>query len=283
MAHSYKTLEVLSEDLAAAVTGTNGLNTFKFDDMEALNADHNISYPLCMVMPPDSSIPNINRAREEYNMTVYILDVTTSSDTRAQEYDKALRLYTEWMSNLMHQREGSYILGQEIEIDRVRNIGNDKTIGVKISFSILAPSVLIDTNPEDLTPVNLYQNTPNYVWVNYGSNTVENISGEIIINYVSDSLGAFTYLSESGDLSENLVLGALYSLSMDVKANLEGFRIQYFDGALSHFRDITSTYTSITISFSSSDELYSYVRIRDMVAGGIVNVKNISVIKLHED
>jgi hypothetical protein len=58
----------------------------------------------------------------------------------------------------MKQKEGEYVLDKEsINIERIRNQGNDKVIGVNIEFNLLVPSILI-SSPADLNldPINLY-------------------------------------------------------------------------------------------------------------------------------
>jgi archaellin len=144
---SYTTLNTLDIDFAAAVTATAGLSSYLFDEVSAINKNHNTSYPLCVVSPPNFSVENINKGWAKYQMEVHIIQVSNKSIADSIEYDDAMELFSEWVSNLMKQRDGEYVLSQDLSVGTVRNLGSDNTIGIRVEFSMLVPSIIIESNP----------------------------------------------------------------------------------------------------------------------------------------
>lgn len=127
-------------------------------DLSELNTHRNINYPLCIVEPPDSSVGNINKAWEDYSISCFVLQIDDPSINNITQYDTCLALFTEFIARLMKQKEGEYVFDKEsISIERIRNQGNDKVIGVRVEFNLLVPSILI-SNPADLNldTTNLY-------------------------------------------------------------------------------------------------------------------------------
>tara|TARA_R110002074_G_scaffold132685_2_gene276129 strand:+ start:427 stop:1596 length:1170 start_codon:yes stop_codon:yes gene_type:complete len=157
---SYTTLSSLSSSFSSAVGNTAGLDSYLMIDISELNANHNVDYPLCVVELPNSSIGNINKAWEEYEISCYILQVDDSSLSNIPQYDYCTTLFTNLLSSLMGQRQGSYSLDKEsVSIERVRGVGNDNLIGVKVEFNLLIPSILaIEANaiPVAIPTNNLY-------------------------------------------------------------------------------------------------------------------------------
>jgi len=141
---SYIKLNDLSTVFHDAAIATVGLDSYLMIDESELNGNHNIDYPLCLVEPPNSVVSNVNKSLEEYDVNCYILQVDDSSISNVIQYDQTLALFTEFLGKLMAQRDGLFIIQKDsIVIERVRNIGNDKLIGVKVGFDMLVPSVLI--------------------------------------------------------------------------------------------------------------------------------------------
>lgn len=155
---SYTTLTTLSNSFSSAVNSTAGLNSYLMIDLSELNAHHNVNYPLCIVEPPNSSVSNINKSWEDYDVSCFVLQVDDSSISNVSQYDTCLALFTEFLARLMKQKGGEYVLDKEsLSIERVRNEGNDRVIGIKANLNLLVPSVLI-SSPADLNldPTNLY-------------------------------------------------------------------------------------------------------------------------------
>tara|TARA_R110002020_G_scaffold153128_3_gene332262 strand:- start:1188 stop:2351 length:1164 start_codon:yes stop_codon:yes gene_type:complete len=150
---SYTTLNTLNTSFSDAVSTTAGLDSFLMIDISELNGHHNVNYPLCIIEPPNSSVSNINKSWEEYEFSCFVLQVDDSSISNVAQYDTCLALHQNFLASLMKQRDGDYVLVKDsITIERVRNIGNDNLIGVKVEFNMLIPSVLIN----DSTPLSLH-------------------------------------------------------------------------------------------------------------------------------
>ena len=153
---SYKSLKNISDDMEQAAFDTSGLNSFHFfEGLSEINRINSPSEPMCVVLVPNSIVPNINRAREEHEIDSYILvsraffaSILNITIVESQ-YDLAMELFTNWISNLMKQRDGVYTVDREsFEIDRVRNIGSSEFMGVNVRFTLLAPSQLLFYNEE---------------------------------------------------------------------------------------------------------------------------------------
>jgi hypothetical protein len=178
---SYKTLQQLSSDIAQSVADLSSINDYLMIPLDEINSHHAISYPLCLVEPPESEIENINRAREEYDLDIYILDSWKIGDDDVIQYDLAVKQASELISKLLCQREGAYILSQKVSIERIQNIGSDRNIGVHMSVKLLAPSILSVENPMEIPQdgLILHYDLEDLSKVNYISGTKFNLDSLI--------------------------------------------------------------------------------------------------------
>jgi len=146
---SYTTLNQLKDSLSAAVASTSGISGFYMMDESEINKVHNVLYPALFVDVPNSSIENINKGWEDYEISCQILNPENKSATDSYSikfYDDALSLFDGVIHHLMKQRGGDYVLdNSSVSIERVSNVGNDLCIGCKITFNLIVPSVLIGT------------------------------------------------------------------------------------------------------------------------------------------
>ena len=141
---SYTTLNQINTSFNNAVTAVYGLDSYLMIDISELNGYHNLNYPLCIIEPPNSSVSNINKAWEDYEISCYILQIDDSDTPNVEQYDTCTHLFSTLLTKLMKQQEGVYSFDKEsVSVERVRDIGNDKLIGIKASFNILMPSILI--------------------------------------------------------------------------------------------------------------------------------------------
>jgi len=144
---SYNTLNQLKNSFIASVGNTPGLNGFYMIDESEINKIHNVSYPACFLDIPDSSISNVNKAWEDYELSCLILkpEPKIANDNYSINfYDEALALFEGLLHNLAGQRNGDYALdSSSISIERVSNLGNDLSIGCRVKFTLSVPSILI--------------------------------------------------------------------------------------------------------------------------------------------
>jgi hypothetical protein len=54
-----------------------------------------------------------------------------------------------------------------------------------------------------------------YSWIAYGTNTITNVANELEIAYVNNPGGAYVHLADAKDLTEDLVIGQTYLLTLD--------------------------------------------------------------------
>ena len=143
---SFKNIQNLATDFASSWYLASTSKSFHLITESEINGLKNISYPLCVVEPPSSKISDINRAREEYDLTCFILIKKSSREVEynpASLYDESLSLFNNFIGFLAAQRNGQYLIDREsFAIERVSRFGSDMSIGIKVNFTLLAPSKL---------------------------------------------------------------------------------------------------------------------------------------------
>jgi len=143
---THRTLQDLNDSFISSVAQISSLNSFYMIDESEINKLKNINYPACILEIPNSSINNINKAWEDYDLSLFILQPENSlaSDYFSiTYYDSAVAIFKELLSELMAQRNGDYVVDMSsIEIDRISNFGNDKNIGINVRMTLTMPSIL---------------------------------------------------------------------------------------------------------------------------------------------
>jgi hypothetical protein len=143
---SFKNIQNLATDFASSWYLASTSKSFHLITESEINGLKNISYPLCVVEPPSSKISDINRAREEYDLTCFILIKKSLREVDynpASLYDESLSLFNNFIGFLAAQRNGQYVIdGESFDIERVSRFGSDMSIGIKVNFTLLAPSKL---------------------------------------------------------------------------------------------------------------------------------------------
>lgn len=143
---NYKSIRNIFSDFSTAVSNTEGLNQLYMFDESEINKIRNYNYPVCIIEPPNSRVSDINRAYEEYEMVCFILkpERKDKSDIYSISlYDDCMSLFHNMMKKILAVRDGEYILNEDsIQIERISKFGADLTRGVKLTFTLLAPSAL---------------------------------------------------------------------------------------------------------------------------------------------
>ena len=143
---NYKSIRNIFSDFSTAVSNTEGLNRLYMFDESEINKIRNYNYPVCILEPPNSRVSDINRAYEEYEMVCFILkpERKDKSDIYSISlYDDCMSLFHNMMKKILAVRDGEYILNEDsIQIERISKFGVDLTKGVKLTFTLLAPSAL---------------------------------------------------------------------------------------------------------------------------------------------
>jgi|TARA_R100000541_G_scaffold317_5_gene1995 hypothetical protein len=143
---NYKSILNIFSDFNTAVSNTEGLNKLYMFDESEINKIRNYNYPVCIIEPPNSRVSDINRAYEEYEIVCFILkpERKDKSDVYSISlYDDCMSLFHNMMKKILAVRDGEYILNEgSIQIERISKFGVDLTKGVKLTFTLLAPSAL---------------------------------------------------------------------------------------------------------------------------------------------
>jgi len=144
---TYKTLSNLRDSIQAATVDIVGINSFYMIDESEVNKLHNINYPTCILEIPNSSVSNLNKAWEDYDLSFLILKKKLKTYTDSEYidlYDDCVSLFGSLLENILTQRLGDYVADREsIEIERIHKFGNDVATGVKVNITISMPSILI--------------------------------------------------------------------------------------------------------------------------------------------
>ena len=117
---------------------------------------HNITYPLCVVVFPDSAMPNILEGWEDYEFEVYFCmlwkKVNRQTGPIQQKYDNIQYIANEWLDNVLdfYNHEDLILDPMTLDIERIKNFGNDKTLCIKFSFTLQAFRTCF--NPKQIYP-----------------------------------------------------------------------------------------------------------------------------------
>ena len=121
-------------------------------------------------------------------------------------------------------------------------------------------------------------------WSPFGNNTVEEDDGTLKFTYVDNSAGPYIYLRDAYHLSDDLVVGATYELSITTKVNTGsvGWRLQHNSYPYYHFPSLTSTdFVTQSETFIATTAASHYLFVAAFGTGEIVWVKDITVRKLN--
>jgi len=118
----------------------------KFGYEPDVNQDHDTKYPLMLVEPPVSSIPEINNGREEYTLELNFYNLypqaAQSVVSLQKRWDNLQDLANEWLDmvlkNYLENSVGVYLNDESIEIERVKDVANDRLVQIKMTFTISA-------------------------------------------------------------------------------------------------------------------------------------------------
>lgn len=133
---------------------TYGDSAFKYEG--EVNQDHDTIYPLMVMTPPTSRIPDIYEGWEHYNVDIEFYNsyqtAAQNAVTLQQRWDNLQDLALEWLDNVLIEYSGGIIVNQtpnkpptptqvyidkeSLRIDRIKNNKNDKLCRVTMSFDM---------------------------------------------------------------------------------------------------------------------------------------------------
>jgi hypothetical protein len=118
----------------------------KFGYETEVNQDHDIKYPLMLIEPPESIIPQIYNGREQYTFEVNFYNLYSqaaqSAVTLQKRWDNLQDLANEWLDFVLKNYQDvtvdAYLEDESIEIERVKEVANDRLVQLKLTFTMSA-------------------------------------------------------------------------------------------------------------------------------------------------
>jgi len=116
----------------------------KFGYEGEVNQDHDTKYPLMLIQPPTSTMPEIYSGREEYEFEINFYNLYTQAAqsvvTLQKRWDNLQDLANEWMDFVLKNYQDVtvevYLNDESIEIERVKDVANDKLVQIKLVFTM---------------------------------------------------------------------------------------------------------------------------------------------------
>ena len=118
----------------------------KFGYESEVNQDHDTQYPLMLVEPPESTIPVVYNGREEYTFEINFYNLYSqdaqSVVTLQKRWDNLQDLANEWLDMVLKNYQDTsveaYLNDESIEIERVKEVANDRLVQIKLTFTMSA-------------------------------------------------------------------------------------------------------------------------------------------------
>ena len=123
---------------------TFGDSKFGYDG--EVNESHNTQYPLLLINPPLSIMPEIYSGREEYEFEINFYNLypqaAQSAVTLQHRWDNLQDLGMEWFDMVLKKYQDNtvdaYLNDESLEIERVKEVANDKLVQIKFTFTMSA-------------------------------------------------------------------------------------------------------------------------------------------------
>ena len=167
---------------------TYGDSAFKYEG--EVNQDHDTIYPLMVMTPPSSRMPDIYEGWEHYNIEMEFYNsyqtAAQNAVTLQQRWDNLEDLALEWLDNILINYSGGvivnpstnksptptqvYIDKESLRIERTKNDKNDKLCRITMNFDMRMFT-------RCFTPKSVYPNTINgcELWMKADSDVTFNI------------------------------------------------------------------------------------------------------------
>jgi len=133
----------------------------KFGYDGEVNESHSTQYPLLLINPPLSTMPEIYSGREEYEFEINFYNLypqaAQSAVTLQHRWDNLQDLAMEWFDMVLKNYQDNvvdvYLNDESVEIERVKEVANDRLVQIKFTFTMSAFSKCFrptSTYPSDI-------------------------------------------------------------------------------------------------------------------------------------
>tara|TARA_R100001440_G_scaffold57671_2_gene77532 strand:+ start:1043 stop:2176 length:1134 start_codon:yes stop_codon:yes gene_type:complete len=133
----------------------------KFGYDGEVNESHSTQYPLLLINPPLSTMPEIYNGREEYEFEINFYNLypqaAQSAVTLQHRWDNLQDLAMEWFDMVLKNYQDNvvdvYLNDESVEIERVKEVANDRLVQIKFTFTMSAFSKCfrpVSTYPSDI-------------------------------------------------------------------------------------------------------------------------------------
>jgi len=112
---------------------------FKFGYLSDVNADHDITYPLLLVTPPNSNIPDDVRDMADYEFEIHLFKPYYQNQAGSLDvvFDLLEQEGLSWLQSVLDSYSLSeVILSGDIAVERKKEAFNDKLLQVSMSFTL---------------------------------------------------------------------------------------------------------------------------------------------------
>jgi len=175
----------------------------KFGYDGEVNQDHDTQYPLMLVNPPESIIPQIYNGREEYSFEINFYNLYSQSAqsvvTLQERWDNLQDLSNEWLDLVLKKYQDvtveAYLNDESVEIERLKDVANDKLVQIKLTFTMSAFTKCfrpVSSYPTDFTGLSS--------WLRADSNVTFNIPTKKV-SAIGDSSGNSNGISSQSNTS----------------------------------------------------------------------------------
>ena len=116
-----------------------------FGYTDEFNDNHSTQYPSILITPPSSVFPEVskNNGWEQYTFEIYFSDLynrTAQANVNLdQRWDNLQDLSNEWLDMFLKNYQDNivtgYLEGEDVSIERVKEVANDQLIQIRMTFS----------------------------------------------------------------------------------------------------------------------------------------------------
>lgn len=129
------TLKELVDEFESKSTAHPYINSFVFDDLEAINELHATDYPLLLLRPTEDTIDPRNN-EQDYGIEMYLLDVYYQDDAKTlrEKYSDMQEWGVQVIQELYEVPEIKKV--DEITVDRDQDNYNDNLVVIQYTFNV---------------------------------------------------------------------------------------------------------------------------------------------------